>query len=100
MRAEWRRYLAGLVLGLAVLTGCSEDPAPADDVPALAERLDRAEQAIADGDYGRARTSLDALAAATAQARVANRITDEQANRILDAVAEVLRALREVEAES
>jgi hypothetical protein len=84
--------VAGLLLLLPV-AGCSSDAPPAEAVPELAAQLDRVDAAVAAGDYARARAAVDALVARTAQAEVADEITEEEADRIFDAARDVLAEL-------
>lgn len=98
MTARWRAALVGLVGAasvIALVTGCSEDAPPAESAPALARHLDRVDDAIADGDAAEARAAVDDLVATTAQAELRGDISEEEADRIIDAAREVLAELRE-----
>lgn len=91
-----RRLLAASTLAMTMtLTGCSSDAPPSESAPELATRLDRVDAAIESGDYDRARAAVEALVAATAKAQVAGRISDDEADRILDAARDVLAELPE-----
>ncbi len=95
-QARWRAALAGAVTGGLVLlaaTGCSDQQPPGESAPALAERLDKVDAAIEDGELGEARREVDELIAETAQALVADDITDDQALRIFDAARDILAEL-------
>lgn len=87
----WRARAASLVAVL-VLAGCGGDATPADEVPQLATRLDRVDQALVDGEYSTARRELDALVEATVEARDDGTLEAEEANRILAAAAHLLSA--------
>lgn len=89
-----RRVVPGLALVLVALAGCGEDTPPAEKVPALADRLDGVDRAIAAGDPDDARDALDALVAEAARAEVRGEISDDQADAILAAVKDLLGALR------
>ncbi|RHW27509.1 hypothetical protein D0Z08_07405 [Nocardioides immobilis] len=95
-QARWRVALAGAVTGGLVLlaaAGCSDEQPPGESAPALAERLDKVDAAIEDGELGEARRAVDELVAETARALVADEITDDEADRIFDAAREVLAEL-------
>lgn len=94
-RASLRRtaqLLATVVLGLA-LTACSEETPAGELSPALAERLDQVDEAVAEEDYDKARREVEELVGETAKAQVKGDISDEQAQRILEAAREVLEEL-------
>ena len=93
-RARWRAAVAATAM-LLVATGCSDEEPPGDSAPALADRLDKVDAAIEDGDYDAARKAVEELAAETAQARIEGDITDEQAERIFEAVEDVRAELPE-----
>lgn len=80
-------------LVLALVGGCGDERAPGEAVPALADRLERVDLSIETGDYADARAQLDRLVAETARADVAGEISNEQADRILEAVEAVLAGL-------
>jgi hypothetical protein len=82
-----------LLLGPTALTACGGGQAPAESAPQLQEALDDVDAAVEEGDDAGLRRALDELATQAARARVGGEITDEQADRILDAVAGVLAAL-------
>jgi ribosomal protein S20 len=88
------RFAAAAVLAL-VVSGCGSDSTPADEVPALATRLDRVDAAIAAGDDARARTALRALTEATTRSQEAGDISSDQADRIVAAATELLARLPE-----
>lgn len=95
---RWSRLaLVTCAAVLALASGCGDEKSPGEAVPALADRLDRVDQAIEAGDYTGARAQLDRLVAETAKADVAGEISEEQADRILDAVADVLAAIPSVD---
>lgn len=84
--------LAAVVLGLA-LAACSEETPPDEQAPALAERLDKVDEAVAEEDYDKARREVEELVGETAKAQVKGDISDEQAQRILEAARDVLEEL-------
>lgn len=88
-----RLISVALVAVLALAAGCGDETSPGEAVPALSQRLERVDQAIEAGDYADARAQLDRLVAETARADVAGAISNEQADRILEAVAAVLAGL-------
>ncbi|HYF71992.1 MAG TPA: hypothetical protein VD864_04170, partial [Nocardioides sp.] len=70
-----RRTAALAVGAVLLLSGCgSDDPAPSEAVPALARHLDAVDTAVASGRYDDARTALQSLVAAAAQAEVDGRV--------------------------
>ena len=82
--------LAGVLLATTACAG----PTPAgESVPALRDRLDRVDAALADADYGQARRDLAALTAQAQQAEDAGRLTTEQADRIVAAAARLVAGL-------
>ena len=84
MRTRWTRTaLVAAVLAAAV--GCAAAPPPGEVVPSLRAQLSRVDTALADRQYGTARTALDALVRETIAARDAGKITADQANLILAA---------------
>lgn len=95
-QVRWREALAGAVAGGLVLlaaTGCSDEQPPGESAPALADRLDKVDAAIEAGELEEARRAVDELVAETAQALVADDITNDEALRIIDAAREVLAEL-------
>ncbi len=90
-----RRLAAATGLAVLVLTvGCGADaPPPVDDVPALAERLDAVETAVAAERYAAARQAVDALVEDTTAARDAGDLSDEQADVVLSTAEALLAAL-------
>lgn len=93
-RARRVRIAAPAILVAALALGaCGSDVPAGDQVPALAQRLEQVDAAVRTGDLARARVALRALVNDTAQAKVAGRLSDEEADRILDAAAQVLAAL-------
>lgn len=84
---------AGVLLVSSMLGGCGGDAPAGEQVPALGQRLARVDAAVEAGDYAQARTAVEALVNDTAQAKVAGDLSDEQAERVLDAAADVLARL-------
>jgi eukaryotic-like serine/threonine-protein kinase len=64
-----------------------------ETVAALSDRLDAVDSAIEDRDYADVRRELDQLTATTAQALVADDVSDEQADQIFDAARDLLAEL-------
>ena len=91
-RIRLRLVGAGL-LSAGLLTGCGSQPAPAEAAPAVAGALTRLDEAVAQGRYGVARTALADLVRATIEARRSERLTTEQADRILAAATRVESSL-------
>jgi hypothetical protein len=89
------RLAASVTLVALVLTACGRDESPAESVPELSHRLEQVDAAIVDGEPDRAREAVDALLDEAAQARVDGDLTADQADRILRAATELLRALPE-----
>ena len=89
------RLVPALLVALLALlvTGCGDDPSPAESVPALSEHLEQVDEAISAGRYDDARTALDALVDVTARARVEGTLDADQADAILQAVGELGRRL-------
>src|SRR5919197_4366612 len=77
--------LTSLAIGAVVVTGCSDQRPPSESVPGLASRLEKVDNAIASGDYAQARSSLERLMAAAGRARADGRLSDAQAERIVEA---------------
>ena len=88
-----RLISVALAAMLALAAGCGDETSPGEAVPALSQRLERVDQAIETGDFANAREQLDRLVAETARADVAGEISNEQADRILEAVEAVLAGL-------
>jgi len=86
-------WLVAAVLAGSALTGCSDDSAPAESAPELANRLDKVDAAIAGEDYPAARTAVESLVAAAARAQVAGKVSEDQADRILAAAQALLRQI-------
>lgn len=82
MRSRW--ILTGVAV-VALATGCGDDGAPADAVPALSLQLDRVDAAIDSGRFGAARSALADLVAETEQARADGTLDAEHAEAILEA---------------
>lgn len=82
-----------LLAGGLLLTGCSESEPPGREVPELADQLDAVDRAVEAREWGRARAAVEGLVAMTATAEVNGRISDDQADRILEAAREVLAEL-------
>ena len=93
MRARRRTAPALLLAALLLATGCGADPSPADAAPELATRLDSVDAAIAAGNYNRARTALEALAASAVRAERTGDLDESQADRIAAAVNALLAEL-------
>ncbi len=96
-----RRLVATLGLAVLMLTaGCgADDPPPVDDVPALAERLDAVETAVAAERYAAARKAVAALVEDTTAAREAGDLNADQAEAILDTADALLAAFPGAEPE-
>ena len=82
-----------VMTSLFALTACGEQAPPGERVPALARQVDRVDAAIESGRYADARSAIDDLVTATAQAEVGGELSDVEADRILDAAAELLDEL-------
>jgi hypothetical protein len=94
----WRRRLAvgvaSVLASVVLLTACgSESPAPAEQVPGLADRLAQVDRAIVAGRYPVARAQLEELIDSTLAARGRGRLDPAQADRVLAAAAALLSAL-------
>ncbi|HVM15880.1 MAG TPA: hypothetical protein VM287_16320, partial [Egibacteraceae bacterium] len=72
---------------LAVSVACGTQVPAGTSVPELRTQLSAVDGAVVAEDYAQAREALDALARTTADARDTGRLTPEQADRILAAVA-------------
>lgn len=97
------RLVPALVVAAALLLGgCgSEEPQPsaAEQVPALAERLESIDALVADHKPQRARAQLEALVDEVMTAREAGDLTALEADRIIAAATALIRALPEPEPE-
>lgn len=96
MRAVRRRLVAAVACAL-LLTGCGADPAPADAVPALSDRLEQVDAAVAADDPERIRTAVDRLVATAEQARDSGQLDDGQVDAIAAAAEALLAELPEPE---
>ena len=89
--------LLGIVLtwlGLITMaSGCADETPPGEAVPVLAAQLQSVDAAVQDRDYAATRAAVEALVAETAKANVAGKITDDQADRILEAAKRLLAEL-------
>jgi hypothetical protein len=83
-------FLAGVLLAA---TACAEPTPAGESVPALRDRLDRVDAALADADYGQARRALAALTAEAQRAEDAGRLPTGQADRIVAAAARLVAGL-------
>lgn len=93
--ARW--LVVASAITLLTLTGCSDDAPPGEAAPALAASLEDVDAAIESEKYDDARNAVKKLIAETAQALVADEISDEEADRIFEAAREVLAELPEGE---
>lgn len=97
------RLLPALMTAAVLLFGgCgSEEPKPsaADQVPALADRLERIDGLVADRKPQRARAQLETLLDEVMAAREAGDLTAVAADRIIAAATALIRALPEPEPE-
>ena len=80
---------------LPLLTGCGDETAPSDSVPALARDLDAVDAAIEDGSTEQARAALERLVDETERARTDGRLSDDEAAAITRAAAALLERLPE-----
>lgn len=88
--------LAAILVFLALtVAACGQERSPAQTVPALADRLEQVDAALADGQTSRARKAIDDLLDEAAQARLDGALTADQADRILRAATELIRALND-----
>lgn len=97
------RLVPALVVAFVlVLSGCGTEetkPSAAEQVPALADRLERIDALVADLKPQRARAQLEALVDDAMAAREAGDLTSLEADRIIAAATALLRALPEPEPE-
>lgn len=85
MRGRIGVALAGV---LTLVAGACGGPTPAGEtVPALRDRLERVDAALAQGELVRARQALEALTAEARRAEDAGRLSSDQVDRILAAAA-------------
>lgn len=89
------RAVAVLVALLALVTGCSGDPPPGEQVPELAEQLAVVDAEIEDGDLAGARAAVEELVSRTALALTAEEISKDDADQILEAAQALLAELPE-----
>ena len=82
-----------LIATTSALVACGGDAPPSEAAPALADRLERVDAAIADDRPDRARRAIEALVDEATQARMDGRITADQADEIIRAAAELLDRL-------
>lgn len=83
----------GLIVPAALATGCADDPPPGERAPQLAEQLAVVDAEIEDGDLRGARTAVEELVSRTALALTADEISEDDADRILDAARALLAEL-------
>ncbi|MFC5730174.1 MULTISPECIES: hypothetical protein [Nocardioides] len=91
-RTRHGAVVVALLLG-GLITGCGQDPPPGEAVPALAEGLEQVDAAVVAEDYAKAADEVESLLAETRQAEEAGDISNEQADRIRAAAAELLARL-------
>lgn len=93
------RRLAAVVVTVLVaalgITACSEEEPPGRTVPELATQLDKVDAAVAEGDLAQARQATKRIVARTAVALAEGDITDEEAERIIEAAEALLAELPE-----
>jgi hypothetical protein len=87
------RACVAVSAALLAFTACGEDVPPGERVPDLARQLDRVDAAIESGRYEEARSAVEDLVNTTAQAEVGGEVSDDEADRILDAAAALLEEL-------
>lgn len=85
--------MVALVASASALVACGGDAPPSEAVPALADRLERVDAAIADDRPDRARRAVEALVDEATRARMDGSITADQADKILRAAGELLERL-------
>lgn len=96
MRRSAAAVLA-VVVALLGVAGCADDEPPGRTVPELATQLDRVDAAIEEGDLDRARKATRRIVARTAVALADGDLTDDQADRIIEAAEALLAELPEDE---
>lgn len=84
-----RRTLACVLVAGALLTGCNAGGAPDDAPAAVVQALARVDSALAARDWAGARSALDELVRRTVLARRSGDLSEEHADRILAAAAEL-----------
>jgi len=88
LRSKGRFGVVVVTAGLAVaVTACGSQPPPSKTAPELTRVLSQVDSALARGDYAAARDALANLTQRTAAERTAGHLTQDQAARILTAVA-------------
>lgn len=85
-----------VVLG-AGLTGCGQEGAPGDEVPALASALDQVDTAVEAENYDKARSAVEFLLTETRRAHQDGELSREDADRIRTAARAVLTNLPETQ---
>lgn len=84
-----RRALVGLLLATSLLTGCGAGGTTDEAPRAVLQALARVDSALAAKDWSGARSALDDLVRRTVLARRAGDLSEEHADRILAAAAEL-----------
>lgn len=82
-----------LAASLLATTSCAGTTPAVESVPALRDRLDRVDTALADADYAQARRALAALTAEVQRAEDAGRLSTDRADRIVAAAARLVAGL-------
>jgi hypothetical protein len=85
-----RNLRAAVAAAVLLLSGCGQDPTPAEQVPALSRALDRVDDAVAAERYDAARTALDELVNVAERAEARGDLDAAQADEVVTA-AETLR---------
>ena len=94
-RRNLRAIVTAGALALSLGACGSSDEPPGEAVPALATTLTAVESALGDGDNVKAEALLNKLVASTERNREAGKISEEEADRILAAIARLTAALPE-----
>jgi len=92
-RARTGALLAALILPGPLVAGCGGDTSPAAQVPALHQRLDAVDQAVAAHDSAATRRALTRLEQTVRDAQQSGDLDQQHADQILSAAGTLLKAL-------
>lgn len=90
------RIVEALLIGALLITSptaCGQDATTSEQVPELAALLEQVDAAVVAGDDARTRQRVDALMAATREARDSGDLDSAQADKILTAATALLNGL-------
>ena len=91
--AQNLRRLLVLPVVVGVLAGCGADEPPSEAAPELADALSAVDDALSNRNFARAEKALDRLAAEAEEAEQDGKISEAQADEIVDAAEDLIARL-------